>query len=566
MTGRYNPPAAASPDFDAAPPRKYYGAGNNGRGDDGQAEFSQQLLNHQHRSISPPTSQAGLRDNDGSARDRRRGPPSHSALRQPPSMPQPTLPNRPPRIGQPGTAGSSAMDIDELANTDEDVEELDVLPLVMSDLDPRYAEKVTTPKTSPPQPSQPTTPPKANGHSKASTTTPLRQPVVSIPLPASAPSVHGPQQHTPVQKTPMTVLASLPSLYTPKAGGSVPAPPPATKLATESATESATGTESKNLSPVVAVGRRSNAMLAVRVKGRPKGWKPGMTYREVALRNAGVDPNDPSVPPEILLPPRPRKTGRPPGRPRLPGGPRPKPSQGAFGFKRVGRPPIQPIEVVQRSIFCNGQACFAPFVCEWTGCRAELHNMATLRKHVTVVHGRPTGAANTCQWRRCADRQTVPTRYKDDTDTDADGQTLLEHVEYQHLAPLEWHRGDGFVNNGHIGPPPPPAAAMLLSKARTVDNLQAKTENDDNKPLAADTRLLNKAPEVVLDGVPPDDLPPYLLDDKGKQVTPLLRDGLLEASTFFWTHEQRGRRLKELYRLHQQNINKRPDRELSRLV
>ncbi|KIH95198.1 hypothetical protein SPBR_03936 [Sporothrix brasiliensis 5110] len=540
MTGRCNTPAAASPDFEAAPPRRYHGAGNDGRGDDGQAEFSQQLLNHQHRSILPPTSQADLRDNGRSARDRRRGSPSRSALHQPPNMPsraslsspanpQPTLQNRPPRIGQPGTARSSAMDIDELANTDEDVEELDVLPLVMSDLDPRYAKEVTTPKNSPPPPSQPSTPPKANGN---------------------------------IQKTPMTVFASLPSLYTPKAGGSVPAPPPPA----ESATESATVTATKNLSPVVAVGRRSNSMLAVRVKGRPKGWKPGMTYREVALRNAGVDPNDPSVPPEILLPPRPRKTGRPPGRPRLPGGPRPKPSQGAFGFKRVGRPPIQPIEVVQRSIFCNGQACFAPFVCEWTGCRAELHNMATLRKHVTVVHGRPAGAANTCQWRRCADRQTVPARYKDDTDTDADGQTLLEHVEYQHLAPLEWHRGDGFVNNGHIGPPPPPAAAMLLSKARTMDNLQAKTENDDNKPPAAETRLLNKAPEVGLDGVPPDDLPPYLLDDKGKQVTPLLRDGLLEASTFFWTHEQRGRRLKELYRQHQQNMKKRPDRELGRLV
>lgn len=378
----------------------------------------------------------------------------------------------------------------------------------------------------------------------------------------------------------MTVSVSLPSLYTPKAagGGSAGGDNSATSRPADA---SSTALPLKTKSPVVAVGRRSNntsSLGVAPVKGRPKGWKPGMTYREVALRNAGVDPNDPNVPREILMPQRAKKTtGRPPGRPRLPGGPRPKPSSsshagGAFGLKRVGRPPIQPIEAVQRSIFCSEQACFAPFMCEWTGCRAELQNMATLRKHVAVVHGRPEGAAKTCQWRQCASVREPPVLYMGDADTDKDGRTFLEHIEYQHLAPLEWHRGDGFANNGHVGPPPPPVAGALLAKARTIKPKVEAASGSGTLPSAEPTTTdmtgpsSHWAPEVDLDGIPTEDLPRYLLDDNGKQVTPLLRDGLLESSTIFWTQEERGRRLKELYRQHQQNMNKRPERGLSRFV
>ncbi|CAK7209210.1 hypothetical protein SCUCBS95973_000362 [Sporothrix curviconia] len=327
-------------------------------------------------------------------------------------------------------------------------------------------------------------------------------------------------------------------------------------------------------SPIVAVGRRSRPKPDVRIKGgRPKGWKPGMSYREVALRNAGVDPNDPSLPPEVLLPPRARKQGRPPGRPRLPGRPKVKvkPSQ-SLGYKRIGRPPIQSIDAVQRSIFDAGQACFAPFMCEWAGCRAELQNMATLRRHVAFVHGRPSSAVKTCQWRRCANR--VPAvQYKDEADTDADGRTFLEHMDYQHLAPLLWHRGDGFANTGHIGPPPTPAAAALLTKTRARDEMKPKTE-DGNKSRTLMSSMApmdkgasaNTAPEIPLDGIPMADLPRYLLDDKGKQVTPLLRDTVLEASPIFWTQEERERRLKDLYRQQQQNLNKRPVRSLGRVI
>lgn len=588
----YTYSATAAPSFGNPPSRANFGGGNDD-GDDDQDEVSQQLLSHHHHQyLLPPTSPSGHRRNDGSAGNSLTASPAHNAPPRSPSRPlgtslspsaypQPALPNRPSRMRQLGTANSSVMEIDELANTEEDDAESDVPPLIMSDLDPRYAKKVVTPKKSPPQPAQPQpahvpslsirqpqTPHKTNGTSRVSTT-PLRQPVISIPLAASTLSTQRPQPRTPGRITPMAMSVSLPALYTPKASSSAGA---------SSVTPQPVGTgtaplPTKTKSPVVAVGRRSNTMLNVRVKGRPKGWKPGMSYREVALRNAGVDPNDPSVPPEILMPPRARKTGRPPGRPRLPGGPRPKPSQSAFGYKRVGRPPIQPVEVVQRSIFCSEQACFAPFMCEWTGCRAELQNMATLRKHVAVVHGRPAEALKTCRWRRCASREP-PVQFKDNTETDADGRTFLEHMEYQHLAPLEWHRGDGFVNTGHIGPPQPPAAAALLAKARTRDAPKTKIEDDSNVQVPAtslatvptDTGVSHTAPEVGLDGVPTEDLPRYLLDDEGRQVTPLLRDGLLESSTIFWTQEERGRRLKELYRQHQQNMNKRPDRGLNRWV
>ncbi|CAK7241542.1 MAG: hypothetical protein STHCBS139747_003004 [Sporothrix thermara] len=243
------------------------------------------------------------------------------------------------------------------------------------------------------------------------------------------------------------------------------------------------------------------------------------------------------------------------------------------GYKRAGRPPLQSIEAVQRSIFLAGEACFAPFVCEWAGCRAELQNMATLRRHVAFIHGQPLSAAKTCQWRRCATR--VPAvQYKDAADTDADGRTFLEHVEHQHLTPLSWHRGDGFANTGHIGGPPlPPSAAAILARSRVRDEGKPKTEDGakgratEALAVSADNRTsASMALELSLDGIPTEDLPRYLLDDKGRQVTPLLRDTVLESSPIFWTQEERGRRLKELYRHCQQNLNKRPDRSLGRIL
>ncbi|CAK7209241.1 hypothetical protein SBRCBS47491_000377 [Sporothrix bragantina] len=471
------------------------------------------------------------------------------------------------------------MEIDELANSEED-EESDVLPLVMSDLDPPYG-KAAAPspprKKSPAQPTQCTHPPslsirenstlrKTNGTSKASSATSGPRPVVTIPISSSTPTAHRPPSATPRQAEPMTVSVTLPALYTQKkhekTGSSDSVQPIST---TESLSKPTTAKSS-----VVAVGRRSKPVPDVRIKGgRPKGWKPGMSYREVALRNAGIDPNDPSLPPEILLPPRVRKPGRPPGRPRLPGRPKVNPSQ-PLGYKRPGRPPIQSIDTVQRSIFLAGQACFAPFVCEWAGCRAELQNMTTLHRHVVVVHGQPSSTAKTCQWRRCAHR--VPAvQYKDDADTDADGRTFLEHMEYQHLTPLAWYRGDGFANTGHIGPPQPPPAAALLARSRTREETKPTTDEEKSRALNSATPMVikavvNTAPEMPLDGISSEDLPRYLLDDKGRQVTPLLRDTVLESSPVFWSEEERGRRLKDLYRQQQQNLNKRPDRSLGRMM
>ncbi|CAK7204417.1 hypothetical protein SEUCBS139899_007174 [Sporothrix eucalyptigena] len=471
------------------------------------------------------------------------------------------------------------MEIDELANSDGD-DEIDLVPLVMSDLDPQFPKAAATQKETPTPPAarsaksahlsglsirHPTTPHKTNGVNKTSSTAAVRQPIVTIPLASTTPTAHRPHTSTPKKEVPTAASVSLPALYTPKkndtdSGTSVPQPPDSPENAPASA---------KTKSPIVAVGRRSKKVSDVRIKGgRPKGWKPGMSYREVALRNLGVDPNDPSLPPKVLLPPRPR--GRPPGRPRLPGRPKVKPTQ-SLGFKRIGRPPIQSIDAVQRSIFLNNQACFAPFMCEWAGCHAELQNMATLRKHVAVVHGRPASAVKTCQWRKCASR--VPrVEYKDSADTDADGRTLLEHIEYQHLTPLSWHRGDGFANNGHTGPPEPPAAAALLTKSRSRDEAKLKTKDDAKASATIPAASFytgasaGTAPEMSLDGIPSEDLPRYLLDDEGKQVTPLLRDTVLESSPTFWTQEERGRRLKDLYRLQQQHLNKRPDRSLGRMI
>ncbi|RGP61272.1 hypothetical protein FSPOR_10101 [Fusarium sporotrichioides] len=165
--------------------------------------------------------------------------------------------------------------------------------------------------------------------------------------------------------------------------------------------------------------------------------------------------------------------------------PRPYP-EGFVGFpKRRGRPP-KPPSPPPRELYYRTNVQFFPFLCEWMDCKAELHNLETLRRHVYKVHG---GSVE-CLWGNCG-RLEEPPEFENDEGFD-------EHVEEAHLIPLSWHVGDGPNNLAERG-------------------LKKNKEDDD--------------------------IPDYLKDEHGNQVTPSIRDQV-EEDLLTWRKNRR--KLKEL--------------------
>lgn len=151
----------------------------------------------------------------------------------------------------------------------------------------------------------------------------------------------------------------------------------------------------------------------VNKRGRPRGWKPGMAYTEIRPRAARAA----AAASAAAVPGLPKKRGRPK-----------KP------------PPLTPAQEYHRL-----QVPFMTFSCEWEGCRAGLHNLATLRRHVEVVHCRGEKSRGRCLWGSCGspggssnDRARNKLEY---------GRGLMEHVEEKHLIPFAWHCGDGPRND-----------------------------------------------------------------------------------------------------------------------
>jgi hypothetical protein len=118
-------------------------------------------------------------------------------------------------------------------------------------------------------------------------------------------------------------------------------------------------------------------------------------------------------------------------------------------------------------------------------CKAELHNLETLRRHVYIVHG----DSIECLWGKCG-RLEEPPEFEED-------EGFKEHVEEAHLVPLSWHVGDGPNNFAGRGLP--------------------KKEDED--------------------------IPDYLKDKHGNQVTPSIRD---QEEEDLLTWRKNRRKLKEL--------------------
>ncbi|KAH6605045.1 stage v sporulation k [Trichoderma cornu-damae] len=163
-----------------------------------------------------------------------------------------------------------------------------------------------------------------------------------------------------------------------------------------------------------------------------------------------------------------------------------KPKPLPLGYaKRRGRPPKAPSPLPWQ-VYRSLETSFAAFLCEWKGCKAELHNLDTLRRHVSKVHCRKTPFA--CQWGKCAQIASFAVF--------PDAQSLRAHVEKAHLVPFSWHVGDGPQNTG--------------------------------------------SPRHPLDG---EEIPDYLKDEQGNQVTPSVRDQEVED---FVTWKNNRQKLKDL--------------------
>lgn len=200
--------------------------------------------------------------------------------------------------------------------------------------------------------------------------------------------------------------------------------------------------------------------------GRPKGWKPGMSYAQ--MRGNPV--------------------------------PTTKPKPGVPGVaKRRGRPPKasspSPLE-----LFRMLKPKFPSFLCEWKDCQADLQNLATLRRHVNAVHLEEQDYEDEegkrepwkCLWAKCGMAATAPTfeTYEE----------MEEHVEQRHMVPFGWHIGDGPNND-------------------TPKFKPTKAEGEGEKE--------------------EDEVPSYLKDKDGNQVTPSIKEQKLEDAAQYKDRRKR---------------------------
>lgn len=90
------------------------------------------------------------------------------------------------------------------------------------------------------------------------------------------------------------------------------------------------------------------------------------------------------------------------------------------------------------------------YACHWRDCKAELHNLGNLKKHVIKMHGRPKkDGMFECQWLLCgaevAGRQ-FSGKGKAPEKAAAEWEEIhkwMDHVDKEHLQPVAWELGDG---------------------------------------------------------------------------------------------------------------------------
>lgn len=207
-------------------------------------------------------------------------------------------------------------------------------------------------------------------------------------------------------------------------------------------------------------------------RGRPKGWRAGMSYAEM---RGGV------APPRSVM--RVGRSGRQTQAP-------------DYRLKRRRKAAARPDSPPPRELYLALKPTFTRFLCEWSGCKADLHNMATLRRHVHVVHLQAR-QKDRCLWGKCGQKSAMQ---------HIDAAAFAEHMEQAHLVPMTWHVGDGPRNSW-----------------------------DWSTKLEADGEAV----------------PDFLKDGDGNQVTPSTRDQEVED---LLTYRNNRRKLRELIMRRDENL------------
>lgn len=125
------------------------------------------------------------------------------------------------------------------------------------------------------------------------------------------------------------------------------------------------------------------------------------------------------------------------------------------------------------------------YLCEWKGCKAELHNLETLRKHVRKLHRmRPNVDGIPCLWSNCEktrriyDKQTGSKKEVHYPHTFSTSTLWDAHMDKKHLEPTAWALGDGpSVHPSGKSPSQPPSlpspsqSSSLFSHSQPVSQI-----------------------------------------------------------------------------------------------
>ena len=173
-------------------------------------------------------------------------------------------------------------------------------------------------------------------------------------------------------------------------------------------------------------------------------------------------------------------------------------------MRKMARPPPQ-VEI-PRSSSPQGNPVYK---CRWKGCRAELHNFDTLRKHVSRVHT-PTGEeladhGYVCWWKRCRyhvqNGDEIINEHTFDTADD-----WMEHINEDHLHKVAMKLGDG-----------PNAAQIGKHTSTSLDVSQFRYNPTSTE---ASARIFSYTDPQTL----AQDKTRYLSDSHGRATTPSLSE------------------------------------------
>ncbi|KAE9380281.1 hypothetical protein N431DRAFT_361804 [Stipitochalara longipes BDJ] len=147
---------------------------------------------------------------------------------------------------------------------------------------------------------------------------------------------------------------------------------------------------------------------------------------------------------------------------------------------------------------------YIPFLCEWKGCPAELHNLDTLEAHVFNVHNKkqPSGG-RLCLWGNCgmkheASDETTETRTHDEQNEFTTKAEWKTHINRRHLIPFAWHMGNGPKGTSLSAKPDPDPSPWLKDE----DGRQV-TPSVRNQPIEEGRAKENNARRFVrkIDGI-----------------------------------------------------------------